>query len=210
MTGALASAAGPQPGYQTGIATLSWGGTSFQFRVNPNEIWWTYKLLSSTTNTLGGRVIQILGVQIGDLTVKIDCGNGGWNYLMQVVSYLRDLLTNQRNDVPATFEYTGRDWKFRVYALNIPFQDDWQATTRELTLNFKIQEDVNGVATGLALDLELQRLAAGVGANHNKYNDLNATNDPGIPGNPVPINLPPNLGGLGPLPGIITGLTGTG
>lgn len=156
-----------------GICSLSYGnGKTFRFRTNPNEIWWDYELITHTEQTYGGRVVQLLGTRLGDLTVKVDCGGGRWEYLMQVVSYLRDLLISQRNGETALFEYTTRRWKLHVYGLTIPFQDEVTATTRELELRFKIQEDVTGVVSQLAMSAELLRLQQGTisGPIHNEFN----------------------------------------
>ena len=97
------------------------------------------------------------------------------------MGFLRDLLVDQRSGNTATFEYTTRNWKLGVYALNIPFQDQVTATTREIELVFKIQEDVTGILSQTSLNVELARLQAGVYRPdqnvHNKYNDYNATQD---------------------------------
>lgn len=158
-----------------GLCTLSYGGQVYRFRTNPNEIWWSYELITHIEETYGGRVVQILGTQLGDLTVKVECGLGGWDYLMETVTYLRDLISDQRNGSTATFEYTTRNWKLNVYAMSIPFQDQVDATVRELELHFKIQEDVSGVISAASLNAELARLQDGVykvGQNvHNEYND---------------------------------------
>src|ERR1700742_4518004 len=90
----------------TGLCTLSLQGRVFRFRTNPNEIWWSYELIRNVEETYGGRVGELLGTKLGDLSVKVDCGNGGWNYLMEVVLFLRDLLTDQRNGNTAQFAYT--------------------------------------------------------------------------------------------------------
>ena len=159
----------------TGICTLTFQGRTFRFRTNPNEIWWSYELLQNVEETLGGRVIQVLGTRLGDLTVKVDCGLGGVEYLMQVVYYLRDLLSDQRNGNPATFNYTTRGWKLNVYAMSIPFQDQFDATVREIPLNFKIQEDVTGLMSQVTMDAALASLQDGVYPPgmplHNQYND---------------------------------------
>lgn len=160
-----------------GICTLTFQGRVLQFRTNPNSIWWSYELLTNVQQTYGGRVIQLLGTRLGDLQVKVECGRGGWEYLRKVVLWLRDLLTDQRNGNTAEFEYTTRDWRLRVYGLSIPFQDEVEATTRELTLNFKIQEDINSTLSQITLSAELMRLQDGIygpGQNvHNQFNDPN-------------------------------------
>jgi len=185
----------PQPtGINRGICSLSWQDQTFQFRTNPNEIWWDYELLTKVEETYGGRVIQLLGTRLGDLRIKVECGGGGWAYLMQVVNYLRNLLSDQRNGNAATFRYTARNWQLKVYAMSMPFEDQVTATTRELMLNFKIQEDVSGMLSQVTLDAELLRLQEGVygigEATHNKYNDSAAAGTGGQLTAPMNPNTP--------------------
>lgn len=160
--GANASLVG-QPGSTShGICSLTYGGQVFRFRTNPNEIWWDYELVTHVEQTYGGRVVQILGTRLGDLTVKVECGKGGWDYMMSTVAYLRNVLSDQRSGNTATFEYTTRNWKMNVYSLSLPFEDEVTATVREMTLQFKIQEDVSGIASQASLDKTLASLVDGV------------------------------------------------
>lgn len=169
--------AGSLGGPNHGLCTLSFGNRVFRFRTNPNEIWWSYDLITKAEDTYGGQVIQLLGTRLGDLQVKVEIGNGGWPYLMQVVLYLRDLMSDQRNGNAALFEYTTRNWALKVYSMTIPFADTWDATTREIELNFKVQEDTTGLLSKVTLDAELLRLQDGIydigRSPHNKYNDAN-------------------------------------
>jgi len=167
-----------------GICSLSHPTAgNFQFRTNPNEITWTYRLNTKVENTYGGRVVQVLSTNIDDLVVKVDCGRGGWPYLMKVCQYFRDLLVEQRKGEPASFRYTTRGWHMNVYAVSIPFQDQVDATVRELTLNFKVQEDVSGVVSGQTLSAELKKVHDGIGFRLSDYNNPNGTfleNDPAV------------------------------
>jgi hypothetical protein len=171
-----------------GLCTLSWEDRVFRFRTNPNEIWWTYELITHTEETYGGRVVQILGTRLGDLNVKVECGNGGWDYLMMVVNFLRDLLTDQRNGTPAVFEYTARNWKLGVYSMSVPFGDEVTATTREIELNFKIQEDITGLIGQATLDAAFANIAVGTytpaQSVHNQYNDAAAAGGSNLSSSP--------------------------
>lgn len=158
---------------QRGIASIRWGDHVLRFRTNPNEITWTYSLITHIEQTYGGRVVQILGTKVDDLTVKIDVGYGGWPYLMKVTTFMRDLMIAQRNDQPATFEYTTRNWKLKVYAVNIPFADQVTATNREITLNFKVQEDVTGVISASSISSALQSYITGINWRRDEYNTAN-------------------------------------
>lgn len=156
---------------QRGIASLTWGNHVLRFRTNPNEINWSYSLITKTDQTYGGRVVQILGTKIDDLSIKIECGNGGWPYLVRIATFMRDLMVAQRNGQTATFEYTTRNWKLKVYAANFPFADQVTATTREITLNFKVQEDISGIVSSASIAAALQAFANGVGWERSQYND---------------------------------------
>jgi hypothetical protein len=159
-----------------GTCTLNAPGVGvLTFRTNPNEITWDYNLITHVEETYGGRVIQILGTKIDNLTVKVDCGQGGWNYAMYVVNFMRDLMVQQRNGQPATFTYTTRSWNLNVFAANVPFHDSVQETVRELTLQFQIQEDISGIQTSASLDAALQGMQDGIGWIANSFNNASFT-----------------------------------
>lgn len=163
-------------GATTSLATLSFAGQVFRFRTNPNEVWWSYELLKNVEYTYGGKVVQILGVRLGDLRIKLECGHGGWDYLVQVAMFLRQLLQDQRGGNTATFSYPLRGWELKVYSMSVPYADQLTATTREIELSFKIQEDVNGTLSQATMTADIARLAEGiympsVTLPHNKYDD---------------------------------------
>lgn len=159
------------PQHSRGICRLSHPSLpTFHFRTNPNEVSWSYYLNTLVENTYGGRVVQILSTKVDDLTVKVECGRGGWPYAWKVCKYFRDLLVEQRRGEPATFEYTTRGWKMNVYAVSIPMEDEVTATVRELTLQFKVQEDISGVISGQTLSAELKRIQQGLGFQIGPYN----------------------------------------
>ncbi len=155
---------------ERGICSITHKGKTLRFRTNPNTIRWTRKLNRAIDNTYGGRVIQLLSASIDDLVVKADCGRGGWEYKQEIVRFMRDLLIDQRQGEPATFEYNTRGWVMKVYATSVPFSDEKGAVLREFELNFKVQEDVSGVISQATLNSELARLQDGIGWHKSKYN----------------------------------------
>lgn len=158
-----------------GICTLSAPGVgTLQFRTNPNEITWDYSLITHVEETYGGRVVQILGVKMDNLVVKVDCGQGGWPYAMYVVQFMRDMMVTQRNGQAATFTYTTRGWQLKVFALNVPYFDAVEETVRELTLQFNVQEDVSGVQTSSAISDALLALQNGIGWVESMFNNFAA------------------------------------
>lgn len=143
------SLSAPTSQYQNvrGVCTLYAPGVgTLQFRTNPNSISWDYELITNVQQTYGGRVIQILGARIDNLEVKVDCGQGGQPYAAYVAQFMRDMMMTQRNGIAGQFLYTTRNWNLQVYALNVPFHDSVEETVRELTLQFKVQQDVSKVA----------------------------------------------------------------
>lgn len=165
-----------------GIATLEFGGRVLRFRTNPNAVWWNYHLITSVDETYGGRVVQILGARVDDLVVTVDCGRGGWPYQRQIINFMRDMINDQRKGDPGRFTYTTRNWDLKVFALSVPFMDTVTATTREIELRFKVQEDVSGVQTSMSLRNELNRLQQGIGFRKSGYN---TSNPMGLNQNPI-------------------------
>lgn len=156
---------------ERGVASLTHQGRTFRFRTNPNEFKWSYSLNKRIDQTYGGRVVQLLGTKIDDFSLKADSGRGGWDYANRISKFLRDVMVDQRNGNPATFEYTTRGWKLNCYIVNVPFQDDVNAVLREFEIQMKVQEDVSGLVTKNSLDAELRRLQDGIGFRRSKYND---------------------------------------
>lgn len=157
-----------------GICTLTFPGAAqpLQFRTNPNEITWDYELITKVQQTYGGRVVQVLGVKMDNLVVKVDCGAGGWPYAMYVAQFMRDMMVTQRNGQAGTFTYTTRNWKLKVFAKSIPFFDTVTETIRELELTFAIQEDIAGTNISSSIADALTKLQVGVGWLVSGFNNL--------------------------------------
>lgn len=162
-----------------GIASIRHGARYLRFHANPNEFAWSYNLIKRTDQTYGGRVIQLLGCNIGDFTIKADAGKGRWEYMQKMVAFLRDVMVAQRNGVPATFEYTTRGWKLRCFVAAVPFQDEYTAVARPYEIQLKVQEDISGLMTKNFLQAELQRMKDGVGWSRSKFNDPTMNAAPG-------------------------------
>jgi hypothetical protein len=50
----------------SGLATLG----NMTFRVNPSQVYWEYSVDTAVIPTVGGRVVQVYGVTLGDMTVQ--------------------------------------------------------------------------------------------------------------------------------------------
>ena len=107
-------------------------------------------------------MVQLLSTKIDDFTVEADCGGGRWEYANAVATFLRDVMVEQRNGIPATFEYTTRGWKLNVFVVSMPFEDSVNEVLRTFSIQMKVQEDVSGVMTRNSLSAELRRLQDGL------------------------------------------------
>lgn len=166
---------------EQGIASLTHGGRTFRFRTNPNEFSWDYQLIKRVDQTYGGRVIQLLGCNIGDFSFKVETGGGRWPYMEDMVTFLKNIMIRQRNGIPATFEYTTRGWKLKCFVTSFPFQDQVNLASQEVVIQTKVQEDVSGLMSRISLSAELQRLKDGIGWERTKYNDPVILIDPAAP-----------------------------
>lgn len=154
-----------------GIASISHGGKTFRFRTNPNEFHWDYTLNKRIDPTYGGRVVQLLGTKIDNFSIKADGGGGRWDYINRMATFLRDVMVDQRDGSPCTFEYTTRGWKLNCYIVSIPFSDSVGEVLREFEIEMKVQEDVSSLMTKHSLSIELSRLMDGIGFRRTRYND---------------------------------------
>lgn len=160
------------------LATL--GG--LPLRTNPNEIRWNFKMKTTETRTIGGKVIQILGTTLSDLTVRGTFGPGlkeegdteGWQnqlrFRKQVERWAQQASVAGKAQ-PLRFTYAPRKWDFRVFIrslspismTNEEINPEW-----ELAL-FPVDDGASAIING-AKDLYIARLAEGVGWKQSDYN----------------------------------------
>lgn len=122
-----------------GVASLGFGdgsGPSITFRIDPDSVEWNFKVNTTVTDTVAGRVVQVLGATLSDMTVHglygqnvRDPDNGlSWQQAEMFAEKIRQIMEYQSRDAtdhgkmhpPATFNYSPRGWRFGVYvkALN--------------------------------------------------------------------------------------------
>jgi len=154
-----------------GIASISHRGRTFRFRTNPNEFYWDYTLNKRIDQTYGGRVVQLLGTKIDNFSLKAEAGSGRWDYINRLAKFLRDVMVDQRDGDPATFEYTTRGWKLKCFIVSVPFSDAVGEVLREFEIQMRVQEDVSRLLAKNSLSIELRRLQDGIGFRRSKYND---------------------------------------
>jgi hypothetical protein len=154
-----------------GLASIS-AHRKFVFRVDPYNVTWSYSLRTHTDNTYGGKVIQLLGVSLGDLSVDIVTGAGGLEEAKRVMGFFREMYLWQRDQQQlATFSYPQKKYNLQVWAKNITMQDSLTNVDFPIQMTFAIQEDLGGTLTKTSMRKELSKLADGIGYDKNVYND---------------------------------------
>jgi len=123
-----------------GTATLGYpGGPNIAFRIDPEMITWNWQVLTNVTETIGGRVIQVLGARLEDLTVQGSMGQNhadpasgeSWQMVEAFVATITQIMEAQSADSnqqaqmhpPAVFNYPPKGWRFNVYVKSLTDPD---------------------------------------------------------------------------------------
>lgn len=149
---------------------------------HPNEIRWNFKMKTSETKTMGGKVIQILGTTLSDLTVAGSYGRGqkakgdteGWQDQLRFNAQVKKWATRAasvQKAKPLRFVYAPRGWDFNVFIkafsptrlANEEINPKWQLTL------FPVDEGAMTIVSGIK-DLYIARLMDGVGWKQTDYN----------------------------------------
>lgn len=114
------------------------GGPGIQFRIDPQSLDWNFQINTSVTNTLGGRVVQVTGATLSDITIQGLFGEDhsksatsptedppgvSWKLARRFASVIREMMEWQTRDAQnqgkmhqtARFTYPPMGWDFRVY-----------------------------------------------------------------------------------------------
>lgn len=153
------------------------------FRLNPFTLALPFTVKSSQTPTIGGMVVQVFGVEMGDLVVTGNFGKGGWVEQVAFLERMKNLAISQASPVgvkdtapPVRFLYPQRSYDFMVHlkeyssasGMAVDFQNenfnpDWKLTF------FIDNDNTNGMLKKVATNAYIARLAAGFGYVPNKY-----------------------------------------
>ena len=71
------------------------------FRIDPSSISWPFTVKTSSNKTIGGKVLQVFGTQLGDMTVAGTFGVGGTKEQREFLEngfYCKRLEPNQRKE----------------------------------------------------------------------------------------------------------------
>jgi hypothetical protein len=166
-----------------GLASL--GGITFQ--VNPYNVSWDCSLKVVKKRTVGGYVVQILGVHVGDLTVSGVFAHGttandglAWQEQERFRQQIKSWADSAEQDINSTITFSFPDygWNFEVYVKDFSSQSgpavrldnkivapDWTVTL------FIVQDKTKVVVKGIE-DIYLKRLFNGVGWKQTSYNGI--------------------------------------
>lgn len=153
------------------------------FRLNPMSISLDYTVKTSQTPTINGMVVQIFGVEMGDLVVTGSFGKGGWQEQVKFLDRMLALGNAQASPLgvhnaspPFRFLYPQRNYDFLVYlkeyssasGLAVDYQNENFAPDWKLTF-FIDNDNTNGKLSKVASNAYIDRLNAGFGYAPNKY-----------------------------------------
>lgn len=121
-----------------GQASLGFdSGPSIDFRIDPNDIHWEFQIETAVIETLGGRVVQVVGATLGDLMIfggfgenKKQPGDSGasWRLADTFARRIREMMEYQSRgstvtgkilQSPAIFSYPPKGWKFAVTIMDL-------------------------------------------------------------------------------------------
>lgn len=149
------------------------------FRINPDQVRWSYQPKVAVINTRGGKVIQVYGVELGDMTVSGQFGVVGWQGQAEFLERMRQISDRQAEEDrmnPLRFLFPEKGWDFQVYLKGFTSADGPQSVelspeiinpTWTLTL-FLVEDNLN--LKKVATDAFIERLAEGIGWTINEFN----------------------------------------
>lgn len=188
-----------------GVASLGFaGGPSVTFRIDPNSVEWNFTVNTTVIDTVAGRVVQVLGATLSDMTVlgqygqNVKAGRNGesWRMAEAFVNKIRAIQEHQSRDasqhgkmhVPAIFNYAPKNWRFQVYVKALQDSKGGSITHEQGRFSYDyalslfivdvISDDLH-ILTGAkkkAVDAYMARISEGIGWHFSQYNGQVPTN----------------------------------
>jgi hypothetical protein len=132
-----------------GLATLGFSdGPKITFRIDPNAIDWKWSVQTAVTETVGGRVIQVVGAYLDDLVVQGSFGQDhsagsqgeSWRQAEAFFKTISAIMEFQSKDStkpglmhrPAIFTYSPKNWRFSVYVKDFSDPDGGGSITHSV------------------------------------------------------------------------------
>ena len=148
----------------------------YVFNINPSEAQWGYTLNTSSQDTYGGRVIQVLSCKIDSLQIKGYLTQKGtaenqWANMEQFEKDIKSIMDwHAKNKKPVKFSFPALGWNGDVYVTGYSnVQYDMKTAAVSYTLSMTVDsgfETIKEHASSEGLDL----IPDGVGWTRNKFN----------------------------------------
>jgi cell wall-associated NlpC family hydrolase len=143
----------------------------YALRVDPYEVSWNYNLRTHIDDTYGGKVVQILGTDLGELTISSITGLGGRAELLNLADFFRGMCEWQVvQRKPATFSFPYKKYSLTVWAHEMTYNDSIDNISFPYTMTFYIEDDIGGNLNKIAMTDALRNLTDGIGYVRNDYN----------------------------------------
>lgn len=142
------------------VATLD----GYKMPYNPESISWGYTLNATSTDTLGGRVVQILSVRVDNMNWQGVAGSRSKLIsLYEKIQRIMDKHVDTKE--PVRLIIPSRNWSFMVYVKAMPeMKFDVRTVSFEYSLELEVYEDY-GSLTPILITEELERLSTRIGFN---------------------------------------------
>lgn len=162
------------------MATATLGGVPLTF--DPDEVSWDFKIKAAVQSTIGGRVIQVYGTDLGDMTMLGQFGMGdrskgdeaGWEAAERFMADVTRMVKRVADDYdadPVRLRVPVMDWNFLVYVKSIsPVEHDVKTISPVFRVTLFIVEDLTGKVTRGIVDKYIERLLKGIGWVQSEYN----------------------------------------
>lgn len=152
------------------------------FRLDPSSISWDFSINTKETHTIGGKVVQVFGTRMGDITLEGDFGVGGWQEQERFLDRIKALGDKALDDWPNSegepirFFWPVNRWDFKVWIreftqvgsqYSVEMANEEHAPRWRLVL-FPV--DDNASLRKVSEDAYIARLAAGIGWKRTQYN----------------------------------------
>lgn len=152
-------------------------------RIDPNSVRWNYDSKVKTFESVGGKVIQVFGTTLGNMTIEGSFGIGGWQQQVEFLKAMKAIGVeqsednmSQHNKPPLRFTYPPKGWDFMVYLRDFSSPDGPEAVNMspaifnpKWTLTLFLAED-NANLTELATNAYISRLSKGIGWKQSEFN----------------------------------------
>lgn len=145
---------------------------SYEFRIDPRGVKWSYSVHTNVTETVGGKVIQVFGTNVEAMSIEGSVGRGGKEEYRKMMEAIIEMAERQSSEGggggPVRFSYPPKGWEFDVYITDIKdstgstFTESFDKFHYTFTITLMVAEENAGLKK-VAQDAYLQRLAKGIG-----------------------------------------------